>query len=233
MRVSTTEFSPGTRVELFAPGAYRPGEGTNGDEHQTVTKDGLVAFDVKGFQVGQAAWLAGDDNGTWRTVQASVKDGKAEDAEHPGQRLAAVATTAQPEEEDLTVGARQSKTSTPRKSSGDPNDKLKFASNLAGAEALRVSASGSFVTIPDGSHADPAAHQPVVPAHTDGLTAEQRMAKADAKRKHAKQTGQAKARPKKSAQAESTKSASGQPTKAEATIEEPVEPPEGELRTAL
>lgn len=234
-RASTTAFPAGTRVELFGPGAVHPGEGTNGTEARTVKKDGTVAFDIPGPNslIGRTVWLAGDVDGEWRTVQAPVKEGKAADAENPADVLARVAAPNQAEE-DLVTGARSTRnTRTSNRTARDPNEKLPHASLMSGSEALRVSASGSFVTIPDGSHADPAAHEPVVPAHTDGLTAEEREAKREARARHRKQTGKAKARPKKSAQAPSSKTASGQPTKAEATIDKPTPEPEPEQRTAL
>lgn len=227
MRVSSTAFPPGTKVYLHAPGAVRPGEGSDSEESKTVRKDGSVAFEVKGnrSQIGRTAWLAGDVDGEWRTVQVPVKDGKPEDAEDPAETLARVSPApSTPDEPEPVHGARSTQ-NTRKRSASDPNEKLQFVSNMSGSEALRVSALGSYVTIPDGSHADPASHEPVVPAHTDGLDSEKRD-----KLEH----GEAKPKPRgPSAQEESTKVADGQPTKKESSFHDPEVPPEGDERTAL
>lgn len=238
-RVSSTAFPAGTKVEVHPFGVQRPGEGTNGEQSKTVGKSGMVSFDVK-QRPGQFVWLSADVDGEHQTVQCPVKDGSASDAEDPAERLAEVSQPAA-FEDNMVHGARDTistrresdKKDPAPKSQGDPNAKLKHASAMSGSEALRVSASGSFVTIPDGSHADPAAHQPVVPAHTDGLTAEEREAKKEARESHKKQTGKAAAKPRKSAQAASSKSDDGQPTKKESTHDEPTEEPEKGQRTAL
>ena len=235
--VSTTAFPPGTKVYVFPFGSVAPGPGSDSDESRTVPKDGVVSFDTK-LRPGQYVWLGGEvAEDDWQTVQVPVKEGDRSDVKHPGQRLSEVAAPSNHASNEVVHGARD--TQNTRRSTGsskrvkDPNEKMEFAANLTGAEALRISASGSLVTIPDGSHADPAAHQTVVPAHTDGLTVEEREAKAEARRRHEKMTGPAAARPKQSAQAESDKVADGQPTPAESTIDEPTELPEGGERTAL
>lgn len=230
--VSSTAFPPGTKVYLHPFGAQRPGEGTDSEESKTVGKDGLVAFESD-LRSGQFVWLAGEVGDEWQTVQVPVKDGKHTDVKNPGEALSKVAAPSTHPSNEPIHGARSTQNTRGSASKGDANDKLEYVSNMTGAEALRVSAAGSFVTIPDGSHADPAAHQPVVPAHTDGLTAEQREAKAEARRQHKKQEGAAAARPKKSAQQESEKHADGQPTKAESTHDEPTETPDELPRTAL
>ena len=75
MHVLSSSFPPGTKVFLYPPGALRPDRDQESGDSSSVSKDGTVAFDVKGADLGEFVWIAGRIGETWLAVMCSVKDG--------------------------------------------------------------------------------------------------------------------------------------------------------------